>query len=126
MDMTGKVIVPGFIDMHAHAAVRSELIDAYNPALLANLSFGITALRDPQNGPDMLAYADAIDAGDMIGPGVFTTGPSFLEINNIQSLDEARWLVGTYHKTTTTALSNCDLPGTRQRQWFIQACRESI
>ena len=125
MDMTGKVIVPGFIDMHAHAAVRSELIDAYNPALLANLSFGITSMRDPQNGPDMLAYADAIDAGDMIGPRVFTTGPSFLEINNIQSLDEARWLVGTYHKNYNNRFIKLYLPGTRQqRQWFIQACLE--
>lgn len=125
MDMSGKVIVPGFIDVHAHAAVRSELIDSYNPSLLANLSFGITTIRDPQNVPDMLAYADAIEAGEMIGPRIYTTGPSFMETHNIQSLEEARWLVGTYHKNYNNRFIKLYLPGTRQqRQWFIQACRE--
>lgn len=125
MDMGGKVIVPGFIDVHAHAAVRSELLDSYNPSMLANLSFGVTTIRDPQNGPDMLAYADAIEAGEMMGPRIYTTGPSFMETHNIQSLEEARWLVGTYSKNYNNRFIKLYLPGTRQqRQWFIQACRE--
>jgi hypothetical protein len=43
---------------------------------LANLAYGVTTTRDPQTStPDVFAYADMVDAGEIPGPRIYATGP---------------------------------------------------
>ena len=43
---------------------------------LANLAYGVTTTRDPQTSTtDVLSYQDMVEAGDMMGPRIYSTGP---------------------------------------------------
>ena len=76
MDMQGKTILPGFVDTHAHMWPR-WVLHKYQPAsYAANLAYGVTTTRDPQTAyTDVLTYADMVDAGKILGPRVYSTGP---------------------------------------------------
>ncbi len=43
--LVGRVIVPGFIDVHAHFGARGELLEPEGTFAFSNLSFGITTVR---------------------------------------------------------------------------------
>ena len=50
IDVAGKTIVPGFIDVHPHwTEIRRGVLDLQNWSFLANLAYGVTAGRDPAN-----------------------------------------------------------------------------
>jgi imidazolonepropionase-like amidohydrolase len=125
LDITGKVVLPGFIDVHAHWSTRPELWEPESTSSYSNLAFGITTIRDPQSNPDLFGYADWASTGEVPSPRIFSTGPAIGESHNIQSLEEARKIVHIYHDNYKTSYLKIYLPGTRQqRQWLVQACRE--
>ena len=42
----------------------------------ANLAYGVTTTRDPQTATtDVLTYEDMVEAGDILGPRIYSTGP---------------------------------------------------
>jgi imidazolonepropionase-like amidohydrolase len=70
LDAAGRVVIPGLMDLHAHA-MRPGLLPGY-------LYFGITTVRD--QGSSMaptVAYADAMAAGALPGPRVGYGGFQF-------------------------------------------------
>ena len=133
IDVAGKVIVPGFIDLHAHIGVTPDLLQPEWTGGFANLAYGITTLRDPQAPPDIFAVADIIDADGVPAPRVFSTGPALaLSFSgghytgtSLQSLDEVRQAMRTYRDEYDTRYLKSYLIGNRQqRQWVVQAARE--
>lgn len=126
LDVSGKIIVPGFIDVHAHWTLRPELWEPECPSIYSNLAFGITTVRDPQSNPDIFGYADWMDTGEVPSPRIFSTGLGIFESSNIHSLDDARALIKPYRDQYKTSLMKFYLPGSRQqRQWLLTACREA-
>ena len=127
MDMTGKTIVPGFVDTHAHMWPRWGL-HRYQPAsYAANLAYGVTTTRDPQTATtDVLTYADMVDAGMIIGPRVYSTGPGLGYWGyNVKSLDDARDVMKQYSKYYNTKTVKMYVAGNRQqRQWILMAAKE--
>ena len=114
-DLTGRYLMPGLIDMHAHltlgpvalhsaegkttlSALPDEGIARHNAECL--VAFGVTTVRNP--GGDLAAaarYRTARAAGRLIGPQSFDAGPV---INNVeieglsvtaQTADEVQHLV---------------------------------
>ena len=76
LDLRGKTVMPGFVDVHAHMWAPRGLHQTAIWQYYANLAYGVTTTRDPQTStPDVFAYADMVDAGMMPGPRVFATGP---------------------------------------------------
>src|SRR5688572_21687225 len=76
VDVTGKTIIPGFVDVHAHMWPPRDLHQSQVWQYLANLAYGVTTTRDPQSATtDVYAYADLVETGEILGPRVFTTGP---------------------------------------------------
>ena len=127
IDVTGKTIVPGFIDIHPHwNEIRRMVLDTQNWAFLANLAYGVTAGRDPQTATnDMFAYQDMVDTGEILGPRAYSTGPGVFPDTDFQSLDDARAVVERYVKFYRTHYLKSYLVGNRkQRQWMVMACKE--
>ncbi|MSR01331.1 MAG: hypothetical protein EXR94_01125 [Gemmatimonadetes bacterium] len=125
INVSGKVIVPGFVDVHAHLGQRHELLEPEGGLSYANLAFGMTTIRDPQTGPDVFAYADLTEIGEVLAPRVFSTGPGIFAERNFGSLEDARWLLTRYRDDYGTHLIKSYIVGNRQqRQWMVQACRE--
>jgi Tol biopolymer transport system component len=127
IDVTGKTIVPGFIDLHPHwTEIRRGVLDMENWSFLANLAYGVTAGRDPQTATnDMFAYQDLVDTGEILGPRPYSTGPGVFPDTDFQSLDDAKAVVERYVKFYRTHYLKSYLVGNRkQRQWMVMACKE--
>ncbi|MCB1023125.1 MAG: amidohydrolase family protein, partial [Acidobacteria bacterium] len=126
IDVTGKTIMPGLIDIHAHWEVRHTILDTEDYTFRANLAYGVTTGRDPQTSTnDTFAYQDLVDTGDMIGPRIFTTGPGVFSNTDFQSYEEAKNTVSRYQKYYRTDTLKSYLVGNRQqRQWVVQASKE--
>ena len=132
IDVTGKTIVPGFVDTHAHPGVQSGT--HLQPwSYLVNLAYGVTTTRDPQTGTtDILSYEDAVTAGLTIGPRVYSTGPGVFGptyfpglADDIKDLDHARRIMRRYSEYYDTKTLKMYITGNRQqRQWILMAARE--
>ena len=125
-DVTGKTIMPGIVDVHAHMWPAWGIHKTQIWEYLANLAYGVTTTRDPQTATtDMLSYRDMVEAGAMLGPRVFGTGPGVFSAENIQSLDDARDVLKRYSKFWDTKTIKQYMVGNRQkRQWVIMAAKE--
>lgn len=126
MDVSGKTIVPGFIDPHAHMwpnwGVHKNQIWIY----AANLAYGVTTTRDPQTATtDVLTYSDMVDAGMMVGPRVYSTGPGVgYWFYNVKDSAQAESILQQYSKYYQTKYIKMYLTGNRkQREWIITAAR---
>jgi Tol biopolymer transport system component len=126
-DVSGKTIVPGFIDTHAHwLEIRRGVLDTQNWGFLANLAYGVTAGLDVQTfSNDMFAYEDLVDAGEIIGLRPFSTGPGVFSDNNFQSAEEVKGVLTKYRKYYGTHNIKSYIVGNRkQRQYMVQAAKE--
>ena len=127
IDVSGKYILPGFVDTHAHMWPAWDLHKNENWMYAANLAYGVTTTRDPQTGTtDVLTYADRVKSGAMIGPRIYSTGPGVgFWGYNIKSLEHARNVLRQYSEYYNTKTIKMYLTGNRKhRQWIIQAAKE--
>ncbi|HQR92647.1 MAG: amidohydrolase [Sphingobacteriia bacterium 35-40-8] len=127
IDCAGKTITPGFVDTHAHMwpfwGMHKDNIWIY----AANLAYGVTTTRDPQTATtDVLTYGDMVDAGQIPGPRIYSTGPGVgFWLYNLTSLDQTKKILEQYSKYYKTQYIKMYLTGNRQaRQWIIQASKE--
>jgi imidazolonepropionase-like amidohydrolase len=76
MDMTGRTIIPGLIDVHAHVGTESNgLLAQASWPLMANLAYGVTTAHDPSANTEMIfTNAELLRAGLKLGPRLFSTG----------------------------------------------------
>ena len=126
IDVTGKTILPGWVDIHAHLWVPFGVHRTQVSQYLANLAYGVTTLRDPQTlAEDVLSYGDLVETGDLIGPRIYSTGPGVFSSDPITSLDDARDVLRRYSEFYHTKTIKQYLAGDRKvRQWVITAARE--
>jgi imidazolonepropionase-like amidohydrolase/Tol biopolymer transport system component len=113
LDLAGRTIIPGLIDVHQHALALSGADDTQSPPreftpASVLLAFGVTTTRDPallSNVRDV-SMIEAINSGRIRGPRIFHTGerlrPEDYPIHNFATALEAvalqRALGATYIK----------------------------
>jgi imidazolonepropionase-like amidohydrolase/Tol biopolymer transport system component len=126
IEVTGKTIMPGFVDTHAHLRVSAGIHREPVWSYIANLAYGVTTVRDPQTGStDVLSYEDQVVAGNILGPRIYSTGPGVFSGENIRDLDHARRVLKRYAQYYDTKTIKEYTAGNReQRQWIIQAANE--
>ena len=126
LDVTGKTIVPGFVDTHAHLRAALGFHRTQPWSYAANLAYGVTTARDPQTGTtDVLSYEDRVRAGLALGPRIYSTGPGVFASERIRSLDHAKDVLSRYSDYYNTKTIKMYGAGNReQRQWIIDAARQ--
>lgn len=125
-DLGGKYVLPGFVDTHAHYHVARDLPGTSNASFLANLAYGVTTGMDVQPSTvDILAAQDMVDAGLMLGPRTYSTGPGVFSNNAFKSLEHATAVLRRYKDHYKVHNIKAYISGSRQqRQWLIQAARQ--
>lgn len=126
IDVSGRTIMPGLVDVHAHTWVAWGVHRPQVSQFLAQLAYGVTTQRDPQtSSEDVVTYSDLMETGALIGPRLYSTGPGIFGADNIRSLDEARDIVRRYADHFNTQTIKQYVAGDRKvRQWVITAARE--
>jgi imidazolonepropionase-like amidohydrolase/Tol biopolymer transport system component len=131
VDMTGKTIIPGLVDAHAHGpAGDDELVPQQNWSLIQNLALGTTTIHDPSNrASEIFSAAEMQRAGKILGPRIFSTGEIVYGAKSpevyasIESLDDALAHVRRLKAQGGHSVKNYNQPRREQRQMVVQASR---
>lgn len=76
LDARGMFLMPGLAEMHAHVP-GSELGEDYLRRVLSlYVANGVTTIRGMLGQPEHLALRASLERGDLLGPRLFTSGPS--------------------------------------------------
>ena len=126
IDVAGKTIIPGFVDVHAHPWPTWGIHETQVWKYLANLAWGVTTTRDPQTATtDVLTYADLVENGEILGPRIYHTGPGVFWDEDFKSLEDARQALRRYSEFYGVNTIKMYMTGNRkQRQWVIMAAKE--
>lgn len=126
IDVTGKTIMPGIVDVHAHMWPPRDVHQTQVWQYLANLAYGVTTTRDPQSATtDVYAYADLVETGEIIGPRIFTTGPGVFSSLGLDDKEAAMNYLKRYKEAYKTDTLKQYVVGDRLvRQWVAMACKE--
>jgi imidazolonepropionase-like amidohydrolase/Tol biopolymer transport system component len=132
IDATGKVIMPGLVDAHAHgpAGTGGELIPQQNWVQVQALALGTTTIHDPSNrASEIFAAKELQQTGGLLAPRIFSTGEIiygakaarfFAETN---SLEDALAHVRRLKAQGALSVKNYNQPRRDQRQQVIEAGR---
>ncbi|MFB9068837.1 amidohydrolase family protein [Pseudofulvimonas gallinarii] len=131
IDLGGRTIGPGIIDVHAHASHFSTGPSPQaNWAYYANLAYGITTMHDPSaTSETVFAQSELVKAGLTVGPRVFSTGTILYGADGdfkvvVNSLDDARAHLRRLKSLGTFSVKSYNQPRRDQRQQINQAARE--
>ncbi|MCC5827637.1 amidohydrolase family protein, partial [Alkalimonas sp.] len=131
-DISGKTLMPGLFDAHAHGAQgANQIIPQQNWLNYAGLTFGVTSIHDPSNNTrEIFTASEMQQAGHIAGPRIFSTGaiiygaeiPGFT--SHIDSLDDAKFHLQRLQKVGAFTVKSYNQPRRDQRQQVIQAARD--
>ena len=131
VDVTGKTIIPGLIDAHAHGPQGDdELVPQQNWSAQANLAFGTTTIHDPSaRASEIFVASEMQRAGIILTPRIFSTGEIiygakaadvYAEIN---SYEDALSHVRRLKAEGAHSVKNYNQPRREQRQMVVRAAQ---
>ena len=131
IDATGKFIMPGIIDVHAHGAQGANgFTPQQNWINVANLAFGVTTIHDPSNDTESIfAASELAKSGAILAPRIFSTGTILYGAAGsfkaeVDSLEDARSHLRRLKAVGAFSVKSYNQPRRDQRQQIIAAARE--
>ncbi|MEP2734933.1 MAG: amidohydrolase family protein [Erythrobacter sp.] len=129
IDASGKVIMPGLVDAHAHGPQGvGDLIPQQNWTLVQNLAMGTTTMHDPSSRASMIfSAAERQQAGMLLAPRIFSTGEIIYGAKSpgvyarIDSYDDALDHVRRIKRQGGISVKNYNQPRREQRQMVARA-----
>ncbi len=89
IDGTGKFLLPGLAEMHAHIPSPQWGRSNLNETLFLYLSNGVTTIRGMLGHPVHLELREQALKNEILSPRIFTSSPS-VNGNSVRSIEEAR------------------------------------
>jgi imidazolonepropionase-like amidohydrolase len=129
VDVRGKYIMPGIIDVHAHGNF-GDWSPQTNWIYYANLAFGVTTMHDPSATTDyVFSNSEMIKAGLMVGPRLYSTGTILYGAEGpfkavINTLDDAMAHLRRLKAVGAFSVKSYNQPRRDQRQQIIAAARK--
>lgn len=130
IDMTGKTIMPGLVDVHAHMGYFAlDIVPEKQWPYYANLAYGVTTTHDPSASTQtVFAQSEMVKAGVMTGPRIFSTGFILYGADNtekavINSYDDAKAHLERLKAAGAFSVKSYNQPRRNQRQQVIKAAR---
>lgn len=131
IDASGKTIVPGLVDAHAHGAQgRNEIIPDQNWMQYSNLAFGVTTIHDPSNDTtEIFAASELQRTGDIVAPRIYSTGTILYGAEAlgykaiINDYDDAYFHVERLKDSGAISVKSYNQPRRDQRQQVLWAAK---
>jgi peptidyl-dipeptidase Dcp len=131
IDVKGKTIIPGLIDVHAHMGYGALDVSPQREwRYYANLAYGVTATHDPSASTHLVfSQSEMVEAGLMVGPRIYSTGFILYgavtsDMAPISSYEDALSHVRRLKSLGAFSVKSYMQPRREQRQWIIKAARE--
>lgn len=132
LDLAGKTVLPGIIDIHAHGPQGADdIVPQQNWSALAHLGLGVTTVHDPSNqASEVFAAAEYQRAGIVLAPRIFSTGDVVYGarsegLADIGKLEDARNHIQRLKAQGAISIKNYNQPRREQRQMVVTAAREA-
>jgi Tol biopolymer transport system component/imidazolonepropionase-like amidohydrolase len=132
IDVAGRTIIPGLVDVHAHVGGESAgLLAQSNWSFLANLAFGVTTAHDPSSDTETIfSNSELIRAGRKLGPRIFSTGTILYAAESGSRAEIERYEDALSHLRRMKAVGAFSVKSYNyqrrdQRQMVLQAARET-
>lgn len=124
VDVTGKTIIPGLIDMHAHNHPPDNFFPKEWWAFNENINFGVTTVRELNSPLNQQGYKELIASGRLKGPRLIGSLALASDQYQINMLEEARFLARTEKEKNALFLKIHDKYSRKQRQYMVMAAKE--
>lgn len=131
IDASGKTVIPGIIDMHAHHhRDHTGVIPRRNWESAVYMAYGVTTTLDNSMwSQNVFTTAELIESGEMIGPRTFSTGDPMYNgdgprQNEISSYEIAEHNVNRLESYGAVAIKSYMQPRRDQRQWIADISRK--
>ena len=131
IELDGRTVLPGFVDVHAHGAEgEGGILPEVGWVDAARLAFGVTTVHDPSNDTEeVFAAAEMIRAGEKLGPRTFSTGTILYGATGnfkaeIDGLEDARFHLHRMQQVGAISVKSYNQPRRDQRQQVLAAARD--
>ncbi len=131
IDCTGKTIIPGFVDVHAHLHYTAgDVLPEQEWRYQTSLDYGVTTVHDPSASTDLVfTQAERVEAGLEKGPRVYSTGYVLYgalsnEGAKTADPDAARGHVQRLKTVGAQSVKVYQQSQRERRQWYVQACNK--
>ncbi|HXI04035.1 MAG TPA: amidohydrolase family protein [Candidatus Saccharimonadales bacterium] len=132
IDVTGKTVIPGLIDVHEHGSMAAhEMEPEQNWMQYSNLSMGVTTIHDPSNDTsEVFSAAEMQRAGLIVGPRIFSTGTILYGAHvpgltaMVTDLEDAKFHIQRLKDVGAISVKSYNQPRRDSRQEIIEAGQE--
>jgi len=128
VDVSGRTLMPGLIDAHAHyGSAGGGLTAETDWPYWVSLAFGITTGHDPSNSNEMIfTDAEMVRAGFKVGPRLFSTGQILYGAvtpfrSKTDSYEDALTHVRRQKAAGAPSVKSYNQRRRDSRQWILQA-----
>ncbi|WP_414653974.1 amidohydrolase family protein [Hyalangium sp.] len=132
IDVRGKTVMPGFVDVHWHGQMGSDgILPEQSWVNFSSLAYGVTTLHDPSNATaEIFAASELAKAGRIVAPRIFSTGTILYGAQGVgykapvETLEDARSHLRRMKAVGAFSVKSYNQPRRDQRQKVLQAARE--